>query len=560
MTRRPPSPVRPSRRSLLLGLLGAVPLASGRLGTRDTIRLAPAQARDVALTGSSAGALSSNRPPASLDTTIQGIIHRPEFAGSQWGMEFRFPDGWQPVYSIVPDQAFTAASSAKVFTAGTLFSTLGPGYRFRTSVYAAGPVENEVLDGDLVLVASGDLLLSNRIQPDGALALPVPDHSYDLPDTVPVPGDPLRPIRDLARQVAARGIKHVSGRVLVDTSLFQEGQENIGVSAAGPVTVSPMMINDNIVDVTVTPGDRSGAPGVLHISPQTGYVRMVNEVTTVPAADASAAAPLSFVNDVVNPDGTHTVTLTGEIPAGTPHLYRAYYIPEPARFAEIAFAEVLREHGVDARAGLPAAAGFSHPASRYTTRNRLAEHISPPVSEEVKVMLKTSSNVHTVMWIYVDGAIAGRSRTNPAAAYDLLQAGLFKTAGLDPEPPGSAEGEYTSAFFVDFLAYISRQLYFRLYRDALPIMGKDGSLAGVQVTSLAAGHVYAKTGTGVGGSASNPLLEAALAGYIQVPDGRWLAFAEFMNMPITSPGEVMTEGNVADEAMGEIATAVYESP
>lgn len=548
MTRHPLPPGEPSRRSVL-GLLGAVPLAAGGLGIHGSLRSASAQARDAADIGSSG---------ASLNARIQEIIHRPDFQGSQWGMEFSFLGNQRPRYSVVPDQGFEAASSAKIFTAGTVFTTLGSGYRFTTPVYRTGPVRNGVLEGDLVLVASGDLLLSNRVQPDGTLALPIPDHSYDLPDTVPIPGDPLRPLRGLAGQVAAHGITRVSGQVLVDTSLFQQAQESIGISAAGLVTVSPIMINDNIIDVTVTPGAEVGAPGVVHISPPTSYLSILNQVTTVPASSASTAAPLGFVGDTTNPDGTHTVTLTGQIPASTRHLYRAYYIPEPAVFARMAFAEVLRDAGVDVQPGPQASPDVSALASHYIPGNRLAEHVSPPVSEEIKVMLKTSSNVHVVMWIYVDGAIAGHDSTSPNDAYNQLQADEFAKAGLNPDPPGSADGEYTSAFFVQFLDYIARQPYFGLYRDALPIMGEDGSLADIEVNSPAAGHVYAKTGTGIAGSAASPVLDAALAGFIQLPDRRWMAFAEFMNMPISSPAGAMTAGNVADEAMGEIATAVYE--
>jgi len=43
-----------------------------------------------------------------------------------------------------------------------------------------------------VLVASGDLNLSNRIQPDGTLAFENEDHSYGGPDSKGLPGDPLQ--------------------------------------------------------------------------------------------------------------------------------------------------------------------------------------------------------------------------------------------------------------------------------------------------------------------------------------------------------------------------------
>lgn len=526
----PPAAGQPSRRSAL-GLLGLASLAAG--------------SRPASRRGTSRDSTAPGASAAGLSASIEQIIGQPQFQGAQWGMEFSRFGSANPVYSMAGDQVFVPASAAKVFTEGTVFSTLGPGYRFRTPAYGTGPVTGGVLNGDLVLVASGDLLLSNRVQPGGTLALPIPDHSYDMPDTVPVPGDPLRPLRDLARQVAAHGITRVSGSVLIDTSLFAESQTSIGVSAAGLVTISPMMINDNIVDVTVTPASTPGAPGVLHISPQTGYVQVVSQVTTVPASDP-APAPLSFASDVTNPDGTHTVVLTGEIPVNTPHLYRAYYVPQPARFAAMAFAQTLRDAGIEAQAGIPAT------APPYVPQSLLAEHVSPPVSEEVKVMLKTSSNVHTAMWEYVDGAIAGHDSANPIAAYGELMARLFQDAGLNPSPPG-----YTSAFFVRFLAYMARQPYFPLYRDALSIMGKDGDLATIEAGSPAAGHVYAKTGTGLGGTATSTLIEKALAGYIRPPDGCWIAFAEFMDMGISSPAALMPVADAVGEAMGTIAAAAY---
>jgi D-alanyl-D-alanine carboxypeptidase/D-alanyl-D-alanine-endopeptidase (penicillin-binding protein 4) len=285
----------------------------------------------------------------------------------------------------------------------------------------------------------------------------------------------------------------------------------------------------------------------------------VNQVSTIPASEPGAARPLAFVNDVTNPDGTHTVSLTGDVPLGVPHLFRAYYVPDPVRFAERALAEVLDEEGVEASVDLTATPDPTLVARCRTVENRLAEHVSPPLREAIEVMLKTSSNMHTAMWLYDLGAIAGRDAADPKTAYGLLQADLFAKARLAPVPPGSAAGEYTPDFFVRFLAYVAAQPYFATYRTALPIMGRDGSLAGVQVHSPAAGHVYAKTGTGLGGSPASPILQAGLAGFLQAPDGDWVVFAQFMDMPVASPAALMQAADVVAEAMGEVTTAVYTS-
>ncbi|MFF4621376.1 D-alanyl-D-alanine carboxypeptidase [Nonomuraea jabiensis] len=141
---------------------------------------------------------------------------------------------------------------------------------------------------------------------------------------------------------------------------------------------------------------------------------------------------------------------------------------------------------------------------------------------------------------------AGRRTPEPA-----LQAGRAR-----PEPAGRLRSEIHPDFFIGFLRPMARQRYFRDFHRALPIMGRDGTLADVQVDSPAAGHVHAKTGTAgtTSPATGKPLIAKGLAGYIELPDGSWTAFAAFMEQQPTS-GDLLT---AAGQALGEIATVVYE--
>ncbi|HEV2778424.1 MAG TPA: D-alanyl-D-alanine carboxypeptidase/D-alanyl-D-alanine-endopeptidase [Actinophytocola sp.] len=509
---------QPTRRSVL-GMLGAAPIAAGGL----------------------LSAAGTARAEPGLDARIQEITGRPEFAGSRWGMRFHVHDTDEPVYALNPDHRFVAASAIKVFIAGSAFSALGPGYRFRTRVHRTGPVSRGVLNGHLILVAGGDLLLGPRIRPDGTIALPNPDHSYGTA-TGPIPGDALRQLRELARQVARRGVRRVAGRVLVDASLFRQGREEIA-NGFTPIPVSPMMLNDNIVDVVVTPGGRAGAPAGLLVSPRTEYVDVLNDVTTIPTGQR--ARPLTFTTVSANPDGTHTVRLTGDVPLGGQPVLRPYYVPDPVRFAEIAFTQALREEGVDV--------ADDQLSTTDQRRNRLAEQVSPPLSEQVKVMLKLSSNVHTVYFPYLVGAIAGRDPHTAKATGEGFQRALIERAGLDPDDPSN--GGHTSDFFVQFLRHMARQRYFPDYRRSMAIMGRDGTLTDVEPDSPAAGRVFAKTGTAASGAA----VHKAMAGYIVLPGGTLVVFAEFMNQAVRSLDEAFAVQARAGAAQGEIVTAVYES-
>ena len=74
-----------------------------------------------------------------------------------------------------------------------------------------------------MLVASGDPDLSGRLQPDGTLAFADEDHSYGGFDSKLVAGDPVAPLNDLAQQIAAAGICRIDGQILIDASLYPEG-------------------------------------------------------------------------------------------------------------------------------------------------------------------------------------------------------------------------------------------------------------------------------------------------------------------------------------------------
>src|SRR5260221_6328785 len=190
---------------------------------------------------------ASAESPATLAERIQKLMNRPEFAHANFGIKFVSLDTGKVLYSLNSNKLFVPASTTKLLTEGTVLAKLGADYRFHTRVYRTAPVDKKgKLKGDLILVASGDPNLSNRIRPDGTLAFVDEDHSYNGPA---VEGDPLAVIKQLAQQIAANGIRKIEGRILVDTTLFPDGPREGGTG----VVMSSIMVNDNVIDLTVTP-------------------------------------------------------------------------------------------------------------------------------------------------------------------------------------------------------------------------------------------------------------------------------------------------------------------
>lgn len=254
--------------------------------------------------GLSAGSFAQENQ--TFSQCVSTIMARPEYKHAAFGIEIYSLDTGEPLFTLNANKFFTPGSTTKLLTEGTALELLGPDYRFHTPIYRTGPIDSHgTVDGDLVLVASGDPNLSNRIQPDGTLAFENEDHSYGgMPETKAVPGDPLKVIRELADQIAANGIKKINGQVIVDATLFPEGARELGTG----VVISPISVNDNVLDITVTPGATINAPATIAVSPETAYAKIISKIVT------SAAGSNFHVDDpaeVANADGTYTVTLTG---------------------------------------------------------------------------------------------------------------------------------------------------------------------------------------------------------------------------------------------------------
>jgi len=136
--------------------------------------------------------LAQSSDSIGLEQRIKKVMDRPEFAHSRFGLEFITADTGEVVYKLNASQLFVPGSTTKLLSEGTMLEILGADYRFHTKIYRTGPIGKDgTLQGDLILVASGDLDLSNRIQPDDTLSFEDEDHSYGGPDSKGLPGDPL---------------------------------------------------------------------------------------------------------------------------------------------------------------------------------------------------------------------------------------------------------------------------------------------------------------------------------------------------------------------------------
>jgi D-alanyl-D-alanine carboxypeptidase/D-alanyl-D-alanine-endopeptidase (penicillin-binding protein 4) len=508
--------------------------------------------------------LMQTLPGAAQQRTIAGdvaaVMKRPFMRTAQLGVAFYDVDTARMLYQRDSGKYFVAASTTKVLTESTSLALLGPDYRFTTNVYRNGTLDaNGVLHGDIVLRAAGDPNLSNRIQPNGTLAFENEDHAYGgSPDTKAVPGDPLTVLRDLSEQVAARGIKSVTGRVIVDDSLFPDSTQELGTGT----NVSPIVVNDNVIDVTISPGAKTGDPVRVSVSPVTAYANFVNAAVTGAARSANT---IGMPTDVEDANGGRRVTIAGSFPIGSPPVLYAYPVPSARRFAETAFTQTLNDAGVRVQQPPGATpADLKALAAAYTSADAIATHVSPPLSEDVKVTLKVSDNLHAAMMPYLWGALVAHDTTDPQAAGFKLENAFLRRAGFNPLQFVQNDGEGANAFFqpallVRFLAYVRRQPYFQYVYRGLPVMGVDGTLFNIQTHAAGAGKIHAKTGTNGTGDLLNDnrlfLTGKGLLGFMTTRRGRHVAFCVYVNNVGAPASDDVAQK--AGQIAGEIANDGY---
>ena len=279
------------------------------------------------------GSGGSSAPEAILTTEMRDLMATPPYNSGRWGLFAVDVNTGEVVYSLSPNSPFVTGSTAKTFSVGTVLDVYGPDHRFSTPLVRNGNVDGAgTLNGDLILVAQGDLTMGGRTMIDGRIAV----ENFDHTDANAVPGlatltsqNPLAGLNDLARQIASSGVHHLAGNVIVDDRLWDSPPHG-----PGEVIVTPIIVNDNLIDFMLTPtalGQRSG----FDWRPRTEAIECLSEVVT--------GTPGSRINLTTSAVGNR-VTVTGSIPsdAALVPVVHTWQVPDPPAFARTLMIEALK--------------------------------------------------------------------------------------------------------------------------------------------------------------------------------------------------------------------------
>ncbi|MGW9175896.1 D-alanyl-D-alanine carboxypeptidase/D-alanyl-D-alanine endopeptidase [Streptomyces decoyicus] len=499
----------------------------------------------VVITGLVQAAPSS--APPTLDPRISSVMRKADYRHAQWGLFQQNPKTGKVTQSRYADQFFIPGSTAKLFSVSGTWHTLGGGHRFVTPVHAVGQRRGATLKGDLDLVAQGDLTLGGRTRKDGTVAFTAIDHTYanDVPGATLTPQDPLAGLHHLAQQVRTSGIRRVDGNVVVDARLFRPDP------ALDPIP-TPLIINDNLIDLLTSPGARVGAPAGLQWRPKVAPYHVTSSVRTV------AAGKPADITVSSSADGTR-IRLTGTIAAGSAPVLRVSAIKDPNAFGRAAMIEALKRAGVEVRAKAIGPNPSGRLPKSYEGAPAVARYTSPAYAQYAKLILKVSHNLGANLGICLMATTTGSTNCEdgfPVLARFLERAHVERKAvQLADGRGGNPADRTTPRALAQILTYWQHTPDAQTFRMSLPILGVDGTLADSCHRCPSRGKVFAKTGTAAGGDTLNDRLAVGAetaAGYLETRPGHFDVFFTGVNGASTPNADingVLTIGNdVADVA------------
>ena len=457
----------------------------------------------------------------------------------EWGLLIADAETGETLYEQNAANYFVPASNMKLFTTALALEKLGLDYRFHTTLESTGTVSPEgELSASLVLVGRGDPNLSNRKFP------------FELKEEFD--GPPEKVLAELADALVAKGVKTIYGDVIGDDSYFPRERYPNGWEVDDMVweygaAISALIVNDNTATVTLTPGQNAGEPVAVAVAPPTREFMVVSTVLTSPAA---VKADLTLTRE----PGSHLVSISGNLPEKSAARKLVLAIEEPAQHAAELLRELLVQRGVsisgvaraqheslaDGKGGTGVAGGGG--------REVLAEHVSVPVRDSVKLVNKISQNLHTEVLLRT--AMRQTGTWNAPDELTKFAAEFYAKAGIAPEDVMQTDGSglsrhdlATPRAIVTLLRYAQARPWFGAYYASLPVAGIDGTLEERMKNTPAAGRVHAKTGS----------VEhvRSMSGFADTAGGRRLVFSFMANNQAGKKHETT-------DALGALCVAMME--
>ena len=416
-----------------------------------------------------------------------------------WGVLVKSLATNDTLYALNPRKLFVPASNMKLATLAAAAERLGWDYSYETRLIGQGTLHPGFLDGDLLVVGSGDPSIDDW---DGAAT---------------------RLFQSWAEQLKASGVTTIGGRIIGDDNAFDDetlcmgwAWDDLGKSFA--TGVGALQFNENTARLTIVPASVVGQPALVGVAAPGAPIALSNQLTTA----RPTAVPAIDVRRLL---GSPVVELRGSIPLRSGPVYRNVSVDNPTQYFVNQLRDALEANGIDVFGAAVDIDTLADPPRREDGILLVSSH-SPSLPTLAATMMKLSQNLYAETLLKTLG---GSKPPATAEAGRLVVQSTLTSWGIDPADLHIADGSglspydlATPAALVAILTRGARDARLRgPFEEALPIAGRDGTLVHRLNGTAAEGNARAKTG-----SLSNA---RAISGYVSSADGEPLVFSILAN-------------------------------
>lgn len=391
------------------------------------------------------------------------------------------------------------ASTMKVLTTYAALESLGPAYTWRTRAYATGPIRDQVLEGNLVLVGGGDPYMTAERWWSFVSGL---------------------------RQA---GVQRIAGDVIIDNTLFTPQGEDRGSFDNRPyrtynVLPDALMVNFQTVTINVVPDPATGSVRAS-ANPWPANLVLDNSVRLDPGSCRRGSGGV-VVGMPDGPTGSR-ISVSGHYAAGCGQFSVPRALMRAPDYAYGLFKTFWQQSGGSLSGGMKLGAVPADARLLYT-------HDSLSLAEVIRLVNKFSSNVMArTVFLTLAAEKVGRPATSAGARQAVLN--FLASRGISiPElilENGSGlsrDERITAQGLADVLLDAHQSQYMPEFAASLPLSATDGTLKRRFRSADMQGRLRMKTGS----------LEevSALAGYVSAASGRTFVTVIILNDPKADSG------------------------
>jgi serine-type D-Ala-D-Ala carboxypeptidase/endopeptidase (penicillin-binding protein 4) len=429
---------------------------------------------------------------------IQLLNEDSDLQGAIAGISIRSASTGEVIFDHFGDVRLRPASNMKLLTAAAALSVLGEDYRFKTEVLTDGNVKKKTLQGNLYLRGKGDPTL--------------------LEDD----------LDKMAADIKKLGIKKINGNLIGDDSWYDDVRYSADLpwsdeqayygAQISALTISPTKDFDSgSVMIEVLPGNNKGGKAEVKVTPDTNFVKIINQIETVPA---DGKKEITFERE----HAKNTITISGTLPVKSKPEKGWIGVWEPTRYTLALFKQSLIEQGIQFT-------GRVKIGTTPDTARILHTHSSIMLSELLVPFMKLSNNGHAETLVKEMGRVV-KGEGSWEKGLDVMEKELTKF-GVNTKTLVLRDGSGIShvnlvpaAQLSHLLFSAQQQKWFPAFLHSLPIAGESEKMEGGTLRNrmrgpAVKGKVIAKTGT--------ISTVSTISGYVNTKSGQTIIFSILLN-------------------------------